>query len=209
MNMKGSKETSAEKLERMSEYIKTANSFAKYAYKEWVEGQTDERAMLVCFIDRTTPDGTGMMNVVAGDNDLLTAAVMQMMEDDRLSGVFRKARMVNETSDDIYEQIRDTRSWLRKLYAMAALGGFWTLCVIAFQVVGIAHWITTVSNLLLMTYIAFLLGREISHRRTMLRRMKAAVMRDRNDRIEHAKQSLEKLYDFLRRQKEDDDEDDD
>jgi hypothetical protein len=43
----------------------------------------------------------------------------------------------------------------------------------------------------------------------MLRRMKAAVMRDRHDRIEHAKQSLEKLYDFLRRQKEDDDEDDD
>jgi hypothetical protein len=192
----------AERLRRSSEYIKAAESFAKYAHKEWVEEMADERAMLMCCVDRTTPDGTGLMTIATGDKDLITAAVMQMMEDENLGEVFRKARVVSETTGDMSENIRSTRRRLRTFYGLAVLSVFWMVCIVAFQIAGVANWITTVSNLLLMAFVGLQVGREIVERRRMLNRLTSAVLRDREERMEHHARAF---FDALRKHMEQDD----
>jgi hypothetical protein len=192
----------AERLRRSSEYIKAAESFAKYAHKEWVEEMADERAMLMCCVDRTTPDGTGLMTIATGDKDLITAAVMQMMEDENLGEVFRKARVVSETTGDMSENIRSTRRRLRTFYGLAVLSVFWMVCIVAFQIAGVANWITTVSNLLLMVFVGLQVGHEIVERRRMLHRLTSAVRRDREDRMEHHARAF---FDALRKHMEQDD----
>lgn len=194
----------AEKLRRSSEYIKAAESFAEYAHKEWVEGNADERALLMCCIDRTTSDGTGALNVVAGDKDLITVAVMEMMKDDDLGEVFRKARIVSETSDDIYDSIQSALRRLRSLYGFAALSACWTMCIIVFQICGITNWITTTSNLLLMAFVGVAVGRDIMERRRMLKRLKRAVRRDRDEQMKHLEQTV---FDALRKRMGEDEED--
>ena len=194
----------AEKLRRTSEYIKAAESFANYAHKEWVEELADERAMLMCCVDRTVPNGTGLMIISTGDKDLLTAGVMQMMEDNNLGEVFRKARVISETTGDMSENIRSTRRRLRTFYGLAALAAVWTACIVAFQIAGVANWITTVSNLLLMVFVGLQVGHEIVERRRMLHRLTSAQRRDREDRIEHHARAF--FGAMMKRMEQDDDE---
>jgi hypothetical protein len=191
----------AERLRRTSEYIKAAENFARYAHKEWVEEDADERAMLMCCVDRTTPDGTGLMTIATGDKDLITAAVMQMMEDENLGEVFRKARVVSETAGDMSENIRSTRRRLRTFYGLAVLSVFWTVCIVAFQIAGVANWITTVSNLLLMAFVGLQVGHDIVERRRMLNRLTSAQRRDREERMEHHARAF---FDALRKHMEQD-----
>lgn len=194
----------AERLRRTSEYIKAAESFANYAHKEWVEELADERAMLMCCVDRTVPNGTGLMIISTGDKDLLTAGVMQMMEDNNLGEVFRKARVISETTGDMSENIRSTRRRLRTFYGLAALAAVWTACIVAFQIAGVANWITTVSNLLLMVFVGLQVGHEIVERRRMLHRLTSAQRRDHEERIEHHARAF--FGALMKRMEQDDDE---
>ena len=207
-------ETDRQTMERMrckSEYVKAADDFSRYAHKEWVSGSDGERALLMCCIDKTTPDGMYVLNVSTGNKDLIAAGVAKMMQDDDLDNVFRTARIASETYDGLEESVRNYRSKLRTLYFIETVNILWTLCVIGFQVFGIANWITTVSNLLMMTFFIFLTGREIAKTRRITKRLAQAVRRDIAERtIARANSAFE---DVLRRLKTecggDDDEDDD
>ncbi len=196
----------AEKLRNSSEYIKAAESFARYAHQEWIQDYIDSRALLMCCVDRTIPDGVGSITLATGDSDLLTVSLMQMQDDEHLGHIFRKARMVNDTIGDLNENIRNLRSRLRMGYYMAALVAFWMLCIIGFQIWGVANWITTVSNLLLMVFLGYMVGRDILERRKMLKRLTNAVQRDR---VEMAEQRLRALFDSLMSRLRHDDSDDD
>ena len=197
----------AEKLRNSSEYIKAAESFARYAHQEWIQDCIDSRALLMCCVDRTIPDGVGSITLATGDGDLLTASLMQMQNDEHLGNIFRKARMVGDTIGDLNENIRNLRSRLRIDYCVAACCILWSLCIISFQIWGVANWITTVSNLLLMVYLCYMVGRDILERRKMLKRLTNAVQRDR---IEMAEQRLRDLFNSLMsRLRHDDREDDD
>jgi len=194
----------AEMLRRTSEYIKAAESFARYAHKEWVEEMADERAMLMCCVDRTTPDGTGLMTIATGDKDLLTAGVMQMMEDDNLGGIFRKARVVSETTGDMDENIRSTRRRLRTFYILATVAAVWTVFLVFMQIAGVANWMTTVCNLLLMAFVGLQVGHEIVERRRMLHRLTSAKRRDHEERMEHHARAF--FGALMKRMEQDDDE---
>lgn len=196
----------AERLRSTSEYIKAAESFSKYAHKEWIEDYSDERAMLMCCIDHTVPDGTGMMGVAAGNKDLITAAVMAMMQDDDLGEVFHKARVVSETTGDMDENVRSTRIRLRTFYILAVVVSLWTLFVVGLKVWGISDWITTISNLLLIAFIGLQLNHEIINRRRMLKRLLIAQHNDHEERLER---KLQSMFDKMMKRMEDDDEDDD
>lgn len=194
----------AERLRRTSEYIKAAESFAKYAHKEWVEENADERAMLMCCVDRTVPDGTGVMTIATGDKDLLTAAVMKMMEDENLGEVFRRARVVSETTGDMSENIRSTQRRLRTFYILATVAALWTACIVVMQFWLKGSWMMTVSNLLLMVFVGLQVGHEIVERRRMLHRLTSAQRRDREERIEH--HALAFFGALMKRIEQDDDE---
>lgn len=194
----------AERLRRTSEYIKAAESFAKYAHKEWVEEMADERAMLMCCVDRTTPDGTGLMIISTGDKDLLTAGVMQMMEDNNLGDVFRKARVISETTGDMDENIRSTRRRLRTFYGLATVAALWTVFIVVMQFWFKGSWMMTVSSLLLMVFVGLQVGHEIVERRRMLHRLTSAQRRDREERMEHHARAF--FGALMKRMEQDDDE---
>ena len=196
----------AERLRNSSEYIKAAESFARYAHQEWIQDCIDSRALLMCCVDRTIPDGVGSITLATGDGDLLAASLMQMQDDEHLGHIFRKACMVNDTIGDLNESIRNLRSRLRMDYYMAALVVSWMLCVIGFQIWGVSNWITTVSNLLLILFLGHMIGRDILERRKMLKRLTNAVQRDR---VEMAEQRLRALFDSLMSRLRHDDSDDD
>lgn len=195
----------ADRLRSTSEYIKAAESFAKYAHKEWIEDYSDDRALLMCCIDHTVPDGTGMMGIATGDKDLITAAVMAMMQDDNLGEVFHKARVAIETTGDIDENIRSTRRRLRTFYILAVVATLWTLFIVGLKVWDVSDWISTISNLLLMAFIGLQIYHDIVTRRHMLKRLMSAARRDHEERLERKLQSL--LGSMMKRM-EDDDEDD-
>lgn len=175
----------AERLRRTSEYIKAAESFANYAHKEWVEENADERAMLMCCVDSTVPDGTGLMIISTGDKDLLTAGVMRMMEDNNLGEVFRKARVISEMTGDMSEDIRSTRRRLRTFYILATVAALWTVFIVVMQFWLKGSWMMTVSSLLLMVFVGLQVGHEIVKRRRMLHRLTSAQRRDHEERMEH------------------------
>lgn len=195
-----------EQIHRSSEYIRAAESFARYANQEWVADNADERAMLICCVDKTLREGTGVMAVATGGRDLLTAAVMAMMKDERIGDIFDRARIVSETSGGLDEEISNTRHRLRMLYGSAAVECLWTLFVIVIAVCGIVPLITTVSNLLMMVVVGMITGRNIMESRRMLHRLVAAVRRDREELMKH---QLKDFFEALKRSMQDDDDDDD
>lgn len=195
----------AEKLRNSSEFIKTAESFAEYAHKEWILDCAGQRALLMCCVDRTVPDGIGSMGIATGNGNLISAALMQLQEDGTISRIFRDARLASDAAEDYDEMIRDTRKFLRSAYGMVALTVLWTLCIIAFQIAGTAHWITTVSNLLLIVWVGYRLGYEIKHARRKMKRLTKAARRERENRLE---QKMRSFMDALtKRNSEEDDED--
>lgn len=201
----------AERLCNSSDFIKAANSFANYAHKEWVQGNADQRAMLMCCVDRTIPEGVGSIGVAVGDGDLIAAALMNMQDDDAMGRILRKAHRTKDVIEDYDTLYQSTRSRLRVDYWLAAFCILWTLCIIFFQVLGIANWITTISNLLMMAVISHMLWREITERRRMMKRLVDAVHREREERMNMLEQKLQSFMDMLksRLSHDDDDEDDD
>lgn len=195
----------AEKLRNSSEFIKTAENFAEYAQKEWILDCAGQRALLMCCVDRTIPDGIGSMGLATGNGNLISAALMQLQKDGTISRIFRDARLASDTAEDYDEMIRDTRKFLRTAYCLVALVVLWALCIIAFQISGTAHWITTVSNLLLLVWVGYRLGYEIKHARRKMKRLTKAARRERANRQE---QKIRSFLDALtKRNSEEDDED--
>ena len=208
MNEQEKQET--QKILRRSEFLKSAESFAKYAHKEWIEGNTEDKAMLMCCVDTTVADEqTGLMSIVMGGKDLLETAMVKMMENKTIGELFVKARIASDVIEEKGEKIKNLRKRLRTLYGMAALAIFWTMCIIGFAIWGVSDWITTITNLLLMAFVGLLVGREIKENRRLVKCLEESVQRDIHDHLENLKRGF---FDFLRKlasHNEADDDDDD
>lgn len=197
----------AEKLRNSSEFIRAAESFARYAHKEWVQGCDGQRALILGCVDRTIPDGVGAIGVAVGDSDLIAAALLQLRQDETLGKIFHKVRMVSDTHEDINEELRNIRRSLKISWCLVGVLAGWTLCVIAFRICGIANWITTVSCLLMNVVIGHMLFRDIF---ALLRRAKRLVMaraRDHEKRLEMMEQQLNTFMDSLKARLRPDDDD--
>ena len=162
-----------QKILRGSEFIKSAESFAKYAHKEWIEGNTEDKAMLMCCVDTTMPDKqVGLMSIVMGGKDLIETAMVKMMEDGTIGELFDRARIASDVIEEKGEMIKNLRKCLRTSYGLAAFDIFWTMCIIGFAIWGGVDWIPTISSLLLMAVVGLFVGRDIKKNRCMLKRIK-------------------------------------
>jgi hypothetical protein len=81
------------------------------------------------------------------------------------------ARIVNSDVDDFTDVISVKRHRLRMLYLLGALSALWVFVLGFFTAFGVCNWITTISNLLLMGYVAYLLVREICTLRRQIARL--------------------------------------
>ena len=175
----------AKELRERSEFIKRVTDFAQYMQKEYVDGSDGELAMMICASDRSIGDDrAGAAHIVMGGRATMTAAVASMMQEERMGEIFRVARMVAGDAQSIKGNVGGLRRRLRTFYCLAGLTALWTLCIVGFQVVGIANWITTVSNLLLMAFVGVQLYGMIRDLRWKVKSIEAEQERDRRERMQ-------------------------
>lgn len=198
----------ARELRERSEFIKRVTDFAQYMQKEYVDGSDGEVAMMICASDRSFSDEkAGAATIVMGGKATMTAALAEMMREERTGELFRVARMVAGEAQSASEDAGPLKRRLRTGYGMAGLTAFWTLCIVGFQVWGVANWITTVSNLLLMAFVGFQLYGLIRDQRRKLQAIEREERRDRRDRVQ---MGMAAFAEMMRRmaQKNDEDEED-
>lgn len=191
-----------------SEFIKRIEDFANYMQKEYIN-DCDDRSLLISAGDRTLGDAQGgMAHIMLGDRVMNTAGLASMMHQDGFGDMFRMARIVSTDDDSMGDVIGSKRRRLRWLYGMAGLSAFWTLCIVGFQITGIANWITTVSNFLLMTYIDLSLWREIRPLRRQIARLKAAEREEQEERKKRKMAALlfEAIHHLMQRDDDDEEE---
>lgn len=104
-------------------------------------------------------------------------------------------------------EAREVRRQRRVLYVLSGATVLWACAIILLQVFGVANWITTVSNLLLMTFI----GLQLWSVRTDLRRKLARLREDESDHAHYvAGRKLEEIMrqfiNKFRREQDDDEE---
>ena len=177
----------AQDVRQRSEFIKRVNNFAHFMQKEYIEECDGELALMLCAMDKNIGDGkAGAAHIVLGDRMMLTAAVASMMQQDGMGEIFRAARMTAGEMENEHRDIEVLRRKLRVGYGMVGLTVFWTLCLIGLQVWGVANWITTVSNLLLMVFIGYQLWHTIRDQRRTLKRIEEEEKNDRRERLDRA-----------------------
>lgn len=195
----------AAKVREKSEFIKRIEDFANYMQKEYID--EGNRSLLISAGDSSIADSQGgMAHIMLGDRAMNMAGLASMMRQDGFGDLFRMARIVSTDDDGMGDVISNKRRRLRMLYGMAALSASWTLCIVGFQIVGIGNWITTVSNLLLMAYIFFILWREILPLRRQVARLKAAESEEQEARKRRNMAALffESLHHLMQRDDDDD-----
>lgn len=198
-----------EKIREQSEFIRQAESFARYAHEEWVRPEAMERSMLISCVDRTVSGGAGVMMVCTGNRELTAHAVNTMMESEELSDIFAKARRISEMKEDWLERISQEKKNLRTHYIGVGVCGGWTLCLIALWLFADTSIITTASSLLLMGYIFFMLWRNIKDCRRRIAKYTAADKRQKKAVLEEVRDGVRKLMNMVINRDDDDEEDED
>ncbi len=172
--------------ERQSEYIKRVVDFAKYMQKEYIEEDGD-KCLLISAGDRNADvDKRGIIHAVVGNKEMVIATMVSLMKQKETAEIFRMARIVNSDVDDFTDVISVKRRRLRMLYLWGALSALWVLVLGIFTALGVCNWITTISSLLLMGYVAYLLVREICTLRRQITRLGTDFQEDSKERQKQA-----------------------
>ena len=199
----------AQEVRQRSEFIKRVHDFAHFMQKEYIDECDGELALMLCAMDKNVGDGkAGAAHIVIGGMRTMTAAVASMMQQDGIGEIFRVARMAAGEMESEHRDIEGLRRKLRVGYGIVGLTVFWTLCLIGLQVWGVANWITTVSNLLMMVFLGYLLWRTIRDQRRTLKRIEEEEKNERRERLDRAMGMFSAmLKDIAGRMNHDDDED--
>ena len=83
------------------------------------------------------------------------------------------------------EAISEKRKKQRTLYGYSVLVGVWAAALVAFWLAGTANWITSVSNLLLVSFYAFMLYILIRDNRRRLKRLKIKENQEMKDKVDY------------------------
>ena len=187
-NEQGNRNTAeAQEVRQRSEFIKRVYDFAHFMQKEYIDDCDGDIGLLICALDKTIGDGkAGAAHIVLGGKATVTAGVVSMMQHENMGDIFHVARMVAGESESERQDIGGLRRKLRMGYGMAAVCTLWTAFLVFLQVWGVANWITTVSNLLLMVFLGYQLYTTIRDQRRRLKRIEAEENRERRERLEHA-----------------------
>ena len=157
--------------ERQSEYIKRVVDFAKYMRKEYIDEDGD-KCLLISAGDRNADvDKQGIIHAVVGNKEMVIANMASLMKQKETAEIFRMARITNSDVDDFTDVISVKRHRLRMLYLWGTLSALWVFVLGIFTALGVCNWTTTISSLLLMGYVAYLLARDIRLLRRQIARL--------------------------------------
>lgn len=168
--------------ERQSEYIKRVVDFAKYMQKEYID-EDENKCLLISAGDRNV-DKQRIIHAIVGNNEMIVANMVSLMQKKEMAEIFRMARIVNNDVDDFTNVISDKRHCLRLLYMFSALSAFWMLVLVAFAAFGVCNWMTTATNLLVMGWVVFHLVRDIRSLRRQISRIESDVVSRNRDGLQ-------------------------
>ena len=191
-----------------SEFLRQVEGFCRFASQEYIAG-SDRKALVVSCADLDVPDAPGGLVFGQGPKCLVENAIRQMKRDDGLREMLiRAAREAGEMEKDRSAEIAGLRSMIRKDYVAAGLTAFWTLCLIAFFVLGISNLITFISNLLLCIWLNVLIWHDLLPRRRKVMELESGAMQDLMAKVEGKLSQMGAVLDGLRRRMMEDDDDD-
>ena len=176
----------AREVRKQSEFLKRVHDFAEYMQKEYISESDSEISLFISANDSTLGDDKiGRMQCVMGREALVVTGLASFMEEGDNRELFRTARRMADDYDDLPQRRKELRRQRRVLYTLMTVSALWTCAIILFQVFGIGNWITTVSNLLLMTYVGLQLW---SFRADLCRKL----ARLREDESDHRRNMIER-----------------
>lgn len=198
----------AQQVRQQSEFLKRVHDFAEYMQKEYIAESDGEMSLLINASDGTLGDDrVGRVQCVMGRDVLVITGLASWLEDGEHREMFRVARRMADDYDDLTQRCKELRRQRRMLYTLMTVSALWACAIILLQVFGVANWITTVSNLLLMTFI----GLQLWSFRADLRRKLARLHEDESDHrrnmIERGiGEAMQRFFSKFRREQDDDEE---
>jgi len=176
----------AREVRQRSEFLRRVHDFAEYMQKEYISESDGEMSLFISAGDSTLGEnGVGRVQCVMGQQWMVATGLASLMEDGDSRELFRAARRMADDYDDLPERRKELRRQRRVLYTLMSLSALWACAIILLQVFGIANWITTVSNLLLMAFIGLQLW-------TFRADLKRKLARFREDESDHRRNMIER-----------------
>lgn len=180
----GSCET--QQVRQQSEFLKQVSDFAEFMNKEYINDSDGEMSLFISADDSTLGENrVGRVQCVMGQQWMVATGLASWLKDVDHREIFRAARRMADDYDDLPERRKELRRQRRVLYTLMTVSALWACAIILFQVFDIANWITTVSSLLLMTYV----GLQLWSFRADLNRKLA---RFREDESDHRRNMIER-----------------
>ena len=198
----------AQQVRQQSEFLKRVHDFAEYMQKEYIAESDGEMSLFISANDGTLGDDKiGRMQCVMGREALVVTGLASFMEEGDNRYMFRAARRMADDYYDMPQRRKDLRRQRRLLYVLMTVSALWACAIILFQVFGIGNWITTVTNLLLATFI----GLQLWSFRADLRRKLARFREDESDHqrnmIERGVgEAMQRFFSKFHREQDDDEE---
>lgn len=168
----------AQKIRQESEFIKRIEDFARYIGPEYITDDDNPRSLCIIAGDCLDAESGkhAMAHILLGsprvgycalrsmmeDNDAFAAQLHELCDDDGGS----------RSVDDLDEEIGRKQKW-QTISMWVCVGiAVWSAALIVLLAVGKSNWITTVSNLLLMAWSAWLVIRDIRSLRRSLNQLR-------------------------------------
>lgn len=198
----------AQQVRQQSEFLKHVHDFAKYMHKEYISESDGEMTLFISANDGTLGDDkVGRMQCVMGREALVVTGLASQMEQGDNRELFHAARRMADDYGDMPQRRKELRRQRKVLYTMMTVSVLWACAIILLQVFGVANWITTVSNLLLMTFISL----QLLSFRADLRRKTARFREDESDHrrnmIERGiGEAMQRFFSKFHREQDDDEE---
>ena len=198
----------AQQIRQQSEFLKLVHDFAEYMHKEYIAESDGEMSLLINANDGTLGDDkVGRMQCVMGREALVVTGLASMMKEGDNRELFRAARRMADDYDDLPQRRKELRRQRRVLYTLMAVSVLWACAIILLQVFGVADWITTVSNLLLMTFVGLQLWSFRADLRCKLARFREDESDHRCNMIERGiGEAMQRFFSKFRREQDDDEE---
>lgn len=210
-------EQNKEGFRNASPFLRNVDSFTDYVHGEYFgDSSADRKSLFVLAVDGTAvsgtledSDGCSIINATYGSGELLARGFLSAMKNPDLRSIFRRTALSVFEHELQAEIVDRRRRHVKKGLFLIAVCFVWLAVLIFVDIAVGAHWISTVSNSLVVAVAVYVLSCDMMFNRHLIRRYGSIV---REDRYEKCKYVLSRLAEAvrlrLRRLRDEEDDDD-
>lgn len=170
------------------------------------EGESQRSLLIIAGEKIPETDKSAFACIVLGNGSLNIKNLIVAMREKEIRELFRTAGKMAGIDESVpMEDIQQLRRETRKYYWLSVLAGAWSVVLIALTITGFFKVSVTLSCMLVMTYLGFLLWGEIGNRHRKMKKILQQQIEDTNQQLRAFHAMLSQLKE---RQKEDGDDED-